>query len=77
MNYSSKGVIYAAYCGGFKRKSVEEAKHIIEELEKCNYRTPFEALGSNGRYRVEGVTELNKVATIEAKLDVIVNMLNS
>ena len=26
MNYTSKGIIDAAYCGAFKRKSVEEAR---------------------------------------------------
>ena len=77
MSYSSKGVIDAACCGAFKRKSTEEANQIIEELAKCNYRTPSKALGSNGRYRVGGVLELNKMVSIEAKLDAIVNRLNN
>ena len=77
MNYSSKGVIDAACCGAFKRKSVEEANQIIQELEKCNYRTPSKSLGSHGRYLVGGVPELNKMATIKAKLDSIMNRLNN
>ena len=34
MNYISKGVIDAACCGAFKRKSSEEAKQLIENLSK-------------------------------------------
>ena len=77
MNYTSKVVIDVACCSAFKRKSAEEANQIIEELEKCNYRTPTEASGSNGRYRVGGVPELRKLAAIEAKLDAIMNRLNN
>ena len=77
MNYSSKGIIDVACCGAFKRKSVEEANQIIEELAKYNYRTPFEASSINGRYIAKGVPELNKMAAIEAKLDAIVNRLNN
>ena len=75
MNYSSKGIIDVACCGAFKRKSAEEANQIIEELAKCNYKTPSEASRSNERYRVRGVPELNKMATIEDKLNAIVNRL--
>ena len=38
LNYTSKGIIDAACCGAFKRKSAEEAKQLIEDLAKCNYR---------------------------------------
>ena len=41
MNYTSKGIIDAACCGAFKR-SVEEAKQLIEDLSKCNYKALFE-----------------------------------
>ena len=37
MNYTSKGIIDAACCGAFKRKSVEEANQLIEYLAKSNY----------------------------------------
>ena len=40
LNYTSKGIIYAACYGAFKRKSVEKAKQLIEDLAKCNYRAP-------------------------------------
>ena len=77
MNCSSKGVIDETCCGAFKRKNAEKANQLIQDLEKCNYRTPSEASGSNERYRVGGVPKLNKMAVIEAELDVIVNRLNS
>ena len=37
MNYTSKGIIHASCCGAFKRKSVEEARQLIEDLAKSNY----------------------------------------
>ena len=77
MNYSSQGIIDAACCGVFKRKSAEEANCLIEDLAKCNYKTPSEASGSSGRNRAGGVLEFNKMTTIEAKLDAIVNRLNN
>ena len=51
MNYSSKGIIDTACCGAFKRNSVEEANHLIEDLAKSNYRTPIETSGSNSRLK--------------------------
>ena len=47
MNYTSKGIIDASYCGCFKRRSAEKARQVIEDLVKCNYKTPSESLGSN------------------------------
>ena len=55
MNYTSKGIIDASCCGGFKRRSVEEARQVIEDLAKCNYKTPFESSGSNNRMRGNGL----------------------
>ena len=40
MNYASKGIINASCCGAFKRRSVEEARELIEDLAKCNYKAP-------------------------------------
>ena len=40
MNYTSKGIINATCCGAFKRKSVEEANKLIEDLAKRNYKAP-------------------------------------
>ena len=47
MNYTSKGIIDAACCGAFERKSVEEANRLIEDLAKCNYKAPSETSGSS------------------------------
>ena len=51
MNYSSKGIVDVVSGGAFRRKSVEEATQLIEELTKSNYRAPSEALGSISRYK--------------------------
>ena len=51
MNYASKGIIDASYCGAFKRRSVEEARQLIENLAKCNYKVPSEASGSSNSLR--------------------------
>ena len=77
MNYSSKGIIDAACYGAFKRKSAEEANQLIEDLENNNYRTPFETSGSNSRLRGGGIIELNKMSSIEAKLDVLMFKMNN
>ena len=34
MNYTSKGIIDASYCGSFKRRSAEEARQVIKDLAK-------------------------------------------
>ena len=49
MNYTSKGIIDVVCCGAFKRKSVEEARQLIEDLVKINYRSLFETSGSSNR----------------------------
>ena len=36
MNYTSNGIIDAACCGAFKRKSAKEANKLIEDLAKSN-----------------------------------------
>ena len=77
MNYASKGIIDASCCGAFKRRSVEEARKLIEDLAKCNYKAPFEASGSSNRLRGSGLIELNRMTTIEAKLDAMMNKLGS
>ena len=76
MNYTSKGIIDAACCGAFKRKSAEEANQLIEDLAKSNYRAPFETSGSSSRLRGSGVIELNKMSAIEAKLDALMNKVS-
>ena len=76
MNYTSKGIIDAACCGAFKRKSVEEANQLIEDLAKSNYKAPSETSGSISRMRRSGIIQLNKMLGIEAKLDALMNKVN-
>ena len=77
MNYTSKGIIEAACCGAFKRKSVEEAKQLIEDLAKCNNKAPSETSGSSNRLKGSGILELNCMTTIEAKLDALMNKMGN
>ena len=73
MNYASKGIIDATCCGAFKRKSVEEARQLIEYLSKCNYKDLSEALGSSSRLKRSGVIELNRMTAIKAKFNALMN----
>ena len=77
INYTSKGIIDASCCGGFKSKSAEEARQVIEDLAKCNYKTPSESSGSSSRMRENGLIGLDRTTTIEAKLDAVMNKLSS
>ena len=77
MNYASKGIIDASCCGAFKRRSAEEARQLIEDLAKCNYKAPSEASGNNNRLRGSGLIELNRMISIEAKMDAVMNKLGS
>ena len=43
LNDTSKGIIDAAYCGAFKRRSAEEAKQLIEDLAKFNMKSASES----------------------------------
>ena len=76
LNDTSKGIIDASYHGAFKRKSVEEARDLIEDLAKCNMKAPSETSGSNSRARGSGVIELNKMTAMEAKLDAIIHRMD-
>ena len=51
MNYTSKGIIDATYCGAFKMKRAEEARQLTEDLAKSNYRAPSETSGSSSRLK--------------------------
>ena len=77
MNYASKGIIDASCYGDFKRRNAEEARQLIEDLAKCNYKAPSEASRSNSRLRGSGLIELNHMTAIEAKLDAVMNKLGS
>ena len=74
LNDISKGIIDASCCGAFKRKSVEEAKELIEDLAKCNMKTPSEF--SRGNSRGKGIMVLSKMAAMEAKLDAIMHRMD-
>ena len=77
MNYASKGIIDASCCGAFKRRSVEEASQLIEDLAKYNYKAPSEALEGNNRLNGSGVIELNRMTAIEVKLDALMNKMGN
>ena len=77
MNYTSKGIIDAFYYGDFKRRSADEARQVIEDLSKCNYKAPSEASRSSSRRRGSGLIELDRMTTIEAKLDPVMNKLGN
>ena len=77
MNYASKGIINASYYGAFKRRRAEEARQLIEDLAKCNYKVASEASGNTSRLRGSGLIELNRMTAIEAKLDAVMKKLGS
>ena len=77
MNYSSKGIINAACCGAFKRKSAKEANQLIEVLSKRNYRASTETSGSSNRLKGGGMIEMNRMTAIEAKLDVLMSEMST
>ena len=77
MNYTCKGIIDAACCGAFKRKSAEEAKQLIEDLAKCNYKASFEPSWSSSILKGSGMLELNQMIAIEAKLDALIRKMGN
>ena len=50
---------------------------MIEELAESNYGAPSKASGSSNKLRSGGMLELNKMSTIEAKLDAIMTIMNN
>ena len=76
MNYTSKGIIDAACGGAFRRRKAEEARQLIEDLATCNMRPPSESSGSSSREKGSGMIELNKMSTMEAKLDALMHRLD-
>ena len=77
MNYASKGIIDASCCGAFKRRNAEEARQLIEDLAKCNYKAPSEVSGSSSRLRGSDIIGLDRMTAIEAKLDEVMNKLGN
>ena len=77
INYASKDISDASLCGDFKRQNAEEARQLIEDLAKCNYKAPSEASGSSSRLRGSGLIGLDRMTSIEAKLDAVMNKLGN
>ena len=77
MNYASKVIIDASCFGAFKRRNAKEAWKLIEDLAKCNYKAPSEASGSSSRLKGNGLIRLDRMTTIEANLDVVMNKLGN
>ena len=77
MNYTSKGIIDASCCRAFKIRNAEEARQLIKDLAKCNYKAPFEASGSSNTLKGSGLIGLDRMIAIEAKLDTIMNKLGN
>ena len=77
INYASKVIIDASCCGAFKRRNAEEARQVIEDLAKCNYKAPSEASGSSNKLRGSGLIGLDRMTSIEEKLDAIMNKLGN
>ena len=77
MNYASKGIIDTSCYGAFKRRSAEEARELIENLAKCNYKAPSETSGSNSRLKGNGLIGLDRMTAIEEKLEAVLNKLGS
>ena len=77
MNYASKGIIDASCCGAFKTRSAKEARELIEDLAKCNYKAPSKASGSSIRMKGNGLIGLERMTAIEAKLDAVMNKLGN
>ena len=50
---------------------------MIEDLAKCNYRAPSETSGSSSRLKGSGMIELNRMTTIEVKLDALMSKLGN
>ena len=49
---------------------------MIADLTKCNMKAPSKSSGSNSRTRGSGVIELNKMTTMEVKLDAIMHRMD-
>ena len=54
-----------------------EERQVVEDLAKCNYKTPSESLRSSCRMRGNGLIRLDRTTAIETKLDSVINKLSS
>ena len=60
-----------------REKNAEEAKKLIVDLAKCNYKTPSKTSGSSSKLKGCGVIELNWMTAIEEKLDALMNKMGN
>ena len=70
-------IIDATCCGAFKRRNAKEAKQLIEDLAKCNYKASSETSRSSSRLKGSGMLELNRMTHIEAKLDTLMSKMGN
>ena len=77
MNYASKGIIDALCCGAFKRIIAEEARELIVDLAKCNYKAPSKTSGSISRLKGNGLFGIDRMTSIEANLDAVMIKLGN
>ena len=52
--------------GHLSEKNVEEARQLIEDLDKCNMKAPSESSVNNNKTKGSGVIELNKMTAMDA-----------
>ena len=71
------GIIDASCCGDFKIRNAREARQLIEDLAKCNYKAQSEASRSSSRLRGSSLIGLDRMAAKEEKLDVVMNKLGN
>ena len=58
-------------------RKLEFSRVLHEDLAKCNYKAPFKASGSSSRLKGNGLIGLDRMTTIEAKLEAVLNKLES
>ena len=54
-----------------------QARQLIENIAKCNYKALPKASGRSNRLRGSGLIGLDRMTTIEAKLDAVMNKLGN
>ena len=77
MNYTSKGIIDVVCYGAFKRKSDEKVRHMIEDLDKCNYKAPSKTSRSSSKLKGSGMLEMNGKTAIKVKLDALMRKIGN
>ena len=60
-----------------KEEVQRRSRQVIEDLAKCNYKTPSESSRSSSRMRGNGLIRLDRTTAIEAKLNVVMNKQSS